>query len=57
MTTPPRQPVNLRLPPDVVAALDAAAADQSRTRTRQVEQYLRRALEADGYLSPARRGK
>lgn len=55
--TPPRQPVNLRLPPDVVAALDAAAADQSRTRTRQVEQYLRRALEADGYLSPARRGK
>jgi hypothetical protein len=48
---PLSSPLGFRLASDVKAALEAAAAAGDRSVSRQVERYLRAALERDGFLS------
>lgn len=42
----------IRLPVDLIAALDLGASKGDRTRNRQVGRYIRAGLEADGLLPP-----
>ena len=45
-------PVHLRIPPEELAALDAAAEAQGRTRAGQLRWYVRRGLKQDAPLPP-----
>lgn len=49
---PSPAPVSIRLPVDVLAALDKVRAVEDRSRSNQVVHYLRRALTDGGHLDP-----
>ncbi len=46
----PVRPVSVHLPSDVVAALDNQGQREDRSRSRLVLRYVRRGLEAEGFL-------
>lgn len=50
---PPNRPISFRLPALLVAALDLARGEQTRSRSSQIVHYLVRCLTAEGYVQPA----
>lgn len=49
--------VGVRLPPDVVAALDMAAQARDCSRTAVIEQWLAERATAEGWLTPDEEGQ